>query len=97
MIEQRLVPFPARVGLGVEVVQFLAFPQRIFVDDAMHPGKGHGVGGVGLEFDGVGTGVGGGINNGDGALERLVVVARHFGDDERRGFHGRKIAIIEGS
>ena len=44
----------------------------------------HRVGGIGLQLERVRAGRGGGIDDRQRALERLVVVAGHLGDDERR-------------
>lgn len=44
--------------------------------------QGHGVGHVCLDFEGMCAAGGGGLDDLQRAIERLVVVARHLGDDE---------------
>ena len=80
------MPVPRRVGHLVQLVQRLALPQRRFVLDGelgVRAVQGHGVGGEGLQLDRVRTRLGRGIHQGQRPIERLVVVARHLGNDER--------------
>jgi len=66
------------------VLPHFALPQRLaFLIDSKAGVHGNGVGGVGLELEGIDPGGGGGINQGQGAGQALVVVARHFGDNKR--------------
>ena len=44
--------------------------------------QGHGVGHVGLDLEGMRTAGGGGLDDLQCTIERLVVVARHLGNDE---------------
>ena len=77
------VPFPGCVGLLVELVELATGPQALgVVDHEAGPAQvqRHGVGRVGLQLDGVRPVRGGGVHDGQRALQRLVVVARHLGD-----------------
>jgi hypothetical protein len=77
----RRVPVPGRVRLLVQLVELPARPQTLAVlnDEARRlQVQRHGLGRVGLQFDRICASVGGGIDDGQGAVERLVVVARHL-------------------
>src|SRR5438105_13403291 len=61
-------------------------PQALFVIDkelAFADVKRQRVGGVRLQLKRMGAGPGGGLHDLQGSLERLIVVPRHLGDDER--------------
>ena len=77
------LPFPGRGGLGVELVQIAPFPEGALADlkERGAQVQGHGVRRVGLELDGVGAGVLGGVHEGGGLGVVLVMVGRHFRDD----------------
>ena len=79
------VPFPGGMRCRVECVQRLATPERARVLDRKFSARQverHGVGGVGLQLECVRPRVGGGVDNRQRAIERLVMVARHLRDDE---------------
>ena len=85
-------PFPGGVGFLIEVMERAAFPERppdaeIFVV----AGDSHGVGGVGLELDGIRARVGRGAHYLFRALNAAVVVGRKLGNDKDslRGWGGR--------
>jgi hypothetical protein len=78
------VPVPGRVCLLVQLVELAAGPQALVVFDDEAAGahvERHRVGGVGLQLDRVGAGGRGGVDDGECALKRLVVVARHLGTE----------------
>ena len=84
-LEDGGVPFPGGEGELVEVVEGLAAPEALGVVDekiAVADVEGYGVGGIGLQLEGVGAGIGGGVDEAEGLVEALAVVAGHFGDDE---------------
>ncbi|MNN52007.1 hypothetical protein D3C81_1666770 [compost metagenome] len=81
------MPFPGRVGLFVQRVQRSTGPQAVRVLDekrALGQVQGHGVGGVGLQLQRMGTGLGRGLDDLQRHVQGLVMVAAHLGNDERR-------------
>ena len=80
LFEQGRVPVPGRVGLGVELVEAAAVPKAP-LDAESRPVmvEGDGVGGVGLDLDGVGTRLGRRRDQVQGAFDVAIVVARHLG------------------
>jgi len=85
-LHDRPVPFPGGVGLLVEIMQVLAGPEGIGIADfkaaATHVERNR-LGGVGLQLDRVGSGLGCRLHDRQGPLQALVVVAAHFGDHKR--------------
>ena len=85
-LEDRGVPLPGSVGLLVELVERPAAPQAVrIVDEEFAPAQveSHCVGGVRLQFQRMSARLRGGIDDCQSTIERLIVIARHFGDDER--------------
>lgn len=80
--EQRRVPLVGRLGLGVEVVQAAAVPQPAG-DAELRPVDVHGdgVGGVGLDLDGVAAGGRRRVDHAERPLQAAVVVPRQLADD----------------
>ena len=72
------------MGLLVKLVQVFALPQRLLrrVDGETSVHR-DGIGGVGLQLEGIDSGGSGGLDQGQGAAQILVVVARHLGNDKR--------------
>src|SRR5205807_5828989 len=69
------------------LVEVLAFPKTLFVrDDELSPAdiKGNRIGRIGLQLDGMRACPRSGSDDCQRALQRLIMVARHLGDDERR-------------
>lgn len=84
--ENLCLPFPRRVRFLVQLVERLAVPWVLRVADeklAVRFVDGHRVGRVGLQLDGVRAGLGRRFDDGFRAVERVVVVAAHFGDEEQ--------------
>jgi len=85
-LHDRGMPFPGGVGLFIEVVEVLASPEGIGIDDleaaAAHVER-YRVGGVGLQLDRVGPGLGRCFHDCQSALQTLVVVVGHLGDHKR--------------
>lgn len=84
--ENLRLPFPRRIGFLVQLVERLAVPRVLRVADeklAVRFVDGHRVGRVGLQLDGVRAGLGRRFDDGFRAVERVVVVAAHFGDEEQ--------------
>jgi hypothetical protein len=87
--EDRFMPLPGSVGLLVEPVEGLPFPEAVGIADeelALVEIEGHGVGRVSLNLESVRARAGGGIHDAQRALQRVVVIARHLGDHERNRF-----------
>ncbi len=83
--KDRAVPLPRRVGLLIELVERGAAPQAVGIGDAEAFGidiQCHGISGIGLQLQRVRAGIGGGIHQRHRAIQRLVVITGHFGDDE---------------
>lgn len=77
-VKDRCVPFPGGVGFLVEFVERGPLPEAVRIADVECPFvkvDGHGVGGVGLQFQRMGTCRGGRIDNRQRTVEGLVVVA----------------------
>lgn len=95
-LEARL-PVPRGVSLLVQAVQGSPLPGRAFAD--AEPGliriQGQGVGGVGLELDGVRPGLPGRFDQAHRPVEVLPMVGRQLGDDKHR-LTGSDAAISEG-
>ena len=85
-LHDRPMPLPRRIGLGIEVVEVLARPKAAVIADceitASHI-EGDCIGRVGLQLEGMGTGVSSYIHKLKGPLEALVVVAAHLSDHKR--------------
>jgi hypothetical protein len=83
------------MGFLIELVERLAGPKAvriIYVKITLIDLQGHGVGGIGLQLDGVRTAFGGRFDDLQRSRERLVVIAGHLSDDEG-GVPGADIAI----
>src|ERR1700722_2895227 len=71
----------------IQLMETIALPEIVLVLDVKFLGpdiQGYRVGSIGLQLQCMGTGVCCGIDDLQCAFERLVMIARHFGDDERR-------------
>ena len=85
-LHDRPMPLPGGVGLGIEIVQVLAGPEAALIADleiATAHIEGDRVGGVGLQLEGMGTGLGRCIHDGQGTLQALIVITAHLGDHQR--------------
>ena len=85
-LEEWRVPLPRRARFLVELVEVLAAPQAVGVIDAEAPLgaiERHGVRCIRLNLDCVRPCLRGRVDDGEGALERLVMIAGHLGDDQR--------------
>jgi hypothetical protein len=80
-LEDRAVPGVGGLGLLVELVQAAPVPQAA-VDLELGPVdiQRDGVGGVGLQLDGVAAGVGGRVDHLQRPVEAAVVVSRQLAD-----------------
>ncbi len=80
-LEQGGVPLVGGLGLLVELMQAAAVPQPA-VDFELRPVDVHGdgVGGIGLDLDSVGAGVGRGVDHRQRPVQAAVVVPRQFAD-----------------
>ncbi len=81
------MPFPGRVRLAIEFVQRLTAPRTVRIRDQELAGpqiEGHGVGGVGLQLDGVRARPSRRVDDRQGTIERAVVIAGHLGNHEWR-------------
>ena len=85
VLKQRGVPIPRRVGLLVQVVKRAAVPQPTTDTEIFRIAvQRDGVGAVGLQLDGIGAGLFGGLDNFEGSFNVAVVVGGHFCDDVGR-------------
>ncbi|MNV54032.1 hypothetical protein D3C71_1462030 [compost metagenome] len=79
------MPFPRRVGLAVQVMQVAAFPQAPLVgnSESTFPDiECDGVGGIGLQLDRVCARVRCRIDKFKRTIKRLIMIARHLGNDK---------------
>jgi hypothetical protein len=85
-LHNRRVPLPRGMRFGVELIELATVPQTLgIIDDKARRAQieRHRVGGIGLEFDRIRTRSRSGINNRESSVERLIVVAGHFGNQIR--------------
>ncbi len=83
--EQPLMPIVGGIGGLVELIQRLAVPQSALdLEDLLVAVQRQGVGGVGLQLDGVGAGFGGDLDGAQRPVDVAQMVGRQLGDDERR-------------
>ena len=97
--EDRRVPVGGGPGLFVEVIERAPGPERLGVGDgefALVQIERHAVGGEGLDLERIRPGGGGGVHDGERAVERPVMVARHLRDDEGQAGIGDAAAFREG-
>ena len=84
-LEEGRVPLPGRVGQLVELVKRLPLPQAALITNeevAVRHVERDGVRGIGLELQGVGPRRSRRVDQGQSALERLVMIAAHLRHDE---------------
>ncbi|MNN50309.1 hypothetical protein D3C76_156930 [compost metagenome] len=75
------------MGFFIQIVERSAGPQTARILDeelTFRQIQRHGFGGVGLQFQGMRPGLGRCLDDLQGHVQRLVMVATHLGDDEGR-------------
>ena len=80
------MPLPRRVGLGKQFMKRAALPQVLLVGYEEFTGaqiQRHSVSRVGLDFESMSASLGSRLYNPKCSIERLIVIAGHFGNDER--------------